>query len=146
VAWLCAPELNGRGAIEDRRKVAERLAHSLESHGLVPPPGARDFRVPFARTPQREPGENVLAWLPGTEAAEHVIVSAHYDGRGRAAGVLLPGADDDATGVAAVLEVARSLAAGPRPRRSATSRSPGSRGAARTSRRRPCRSSAAPPS
>ena len=51
-------------------------------------------------------------------AAEAVVVGAHLDGVGEKGGVLRPGADDDATGVASLLEMARALAASPkRPRR-----------------------------
>ncbi len=42
---------------------------------------------------------------------EWVIVSAHYDHLGVRGGVLYPGADDNASGVAMMLEVARSMAA-----------------------------------
>jgi Zn-dependent M28 family amino/carboxypeptidase len=50
---------------------------------------------------------NVLAWRAGLDAsAGLVIVGAHYDAFGG-----LPGADDNASGVAALLEVARGLPA-----------------------------------
>ena len=41
---------------------------------------------------------------------EWVIVSAHFDHLGERGGVLYPGADDNASGVAMMLEVARSIA------------------------------------
>src|SRR5262252_3433328 len=61
---------------------------------------------------------NVLAWLPG-QSDEYVIVGAHYDHLGRGnfdslapsqIGQLHPGADDNASGTAGVLELARRLA------------------------------------
>jgi len=55
--------------------------------------------------------ENILATLPGRESGGAVILNAHYDSV--PAG---PGAGDDATGVAAVLEVARAMRALPPPR------------------------------
>jgi Zn-dependent M28 family amino/carboxypeptidase len=57
---------------------------------------------------------NVIATLPGTDPAARTmyIVGAHYDSAGPTADVA-PGAMDDATGVAVVLEVAR-LASGER--------------------------------
>src|SRR5437763_7827090 len=54
---------------------------------------------------------NVLARLPGRQAGKAVLLAAHYDSV--PAG---PGASDDMTGTAAVLEVARALKAGPAPR------------------------------
>ena len=50
---------------------------------------------------------------------EWVIVAAHFDHLGVRDGVLYPGADDNASGVAMMLEVARSLVESPeKPRRS----------------------------
>jgi hypothetical protein len=67
---------------------------------------------------------NVIAVLRGADssfASEHILVGAHYDhvGIGRAVNgdSIYNGADDDASGVVAVLEIARQLAAGPRPKR-----------------------------
>jgi acetylornithine deacetylase/succinyl-diaminopimelate desuccinylase-like protein len=54
---------------------------------------------------------NILARLEGREKGKAVLLMAHYDSV--AAG---PGVSDDLTGVAAVLEVARVLKAGPPPR------------------------------
>jgi hypothetical protein len=54
---------------------------------------------------------NVLARLPGREPGAAVLISAHYD-----SAVEGPGAGDNGISVAATLEVARALAAGPRPR------------------------------
>jgi aminopeptidase YwaD len=61
---------------------------------------------------------NVLAWLPG-QTDEYVMVGAHYDHLGRGnidslapsqIGQIHPGADDNASGTAGVLELARLLA------------------------------------
>jgi hypothetical protein len=61
---------------------------------------------------------NVLAWLPG-QTDEYIIVGAHYDHLGRGnfdslapsqIGQIHPGADDNASGTAGVLELARLLA------------------------------------
>ena len=67
---------------------------------------------------------NVLGRLTGADPAasrEAVLLSAHIDHLGtRESGEgdrVFNGADDDASGVAAVLELARALAEGPRPRR-----------------------------
>jgi hypothetical protein len=52
---------------------------------------------------------NVLGMLPGT-GTETVIIGAHRDHFGRPGGILFPGADDNASGTAIILEVARALA------------------------------------
>jgi hypothetical protein len=57
---------------------------------------------------------NVIGILPGTDparASEAVVVGAHYDHLGRADGVVYPGADDNASGTAVVLGLARAFAA-----------------------------------
>ena len=63
---------------------------------------------------------NVVAVLHGTDpdADRHaLLLSAHYDHLGVKDGVIYHGADDDASGTTAVLEFARILAQGPKPRR-----------------------------
>jgi len=57
---------------------------------------------------------NVIGVLPGTDpalTAEAVVVGAHYDHLGRSDGVVYPGADDNASGTAVVLGLARAFAA-----------------------------------
>jgi hypothetical protein len=77
----------------------------------------------------RVDARNVAAVLPGTDPDlrdEYVIVGAHFDHLGLGGeGSLAPdarevhnGADDNASGTAAVIETARALAEGPRPARS----------------------------
>lgn len=51
---------------------------------------------------------NVVGMIPGT-GTETVIIGAHRDHFGRPGGVLFPGADDNASGTAVILEVARAL-------------------------------------
>ena len=64
---------------------------------------------------------NVVGVLEGSDPslrAEAVVLGAHADHLGRVDGVVHPGADDNASGVAALLEIARALAAAPvRPKR-----------------------------
>ena len=55
-------------------------------------------------------GENILGIIQGSQQPdEYLIVSAHYDHLGVEDGQIYNGADDDASGVAAVLEVARVI-------------------------------------
>ena len=74
-------------------------------------------------------GRNVIGALPGADpvqADEWVVIGAHYDHLGEGGpGSLTPGtqavhngADDNASGVAAMMAAAERLAAGPRPARS----------------------------
>lgn len=68
---------------------------------------------------------NVLGMLRGSDpqlSAEVVVIGAHFDHVGIRPAVngdsIANGADDDASGVVAMLEAARIVAAGPRPKRS----------------------------
>jgi len=93
-------------------------------------PAPRSFALPGARVALqvslvRERGRtaNVVGILPGRDARlkdEAVVIGAHYDHLGRggegslapdAVGAVHPGADDNASGVAAVLGLARAFAA-----------------------------------
>ena len=51
---------------------------------------------------------NVVGLIPGT-GPDTIIIGAHRDHFGRPAGLLFPGADDNASGTAMMLEVARAL-------------------------------------
>jgi Zn-dependent M28 family amino/carboxypeptidase len=77
-------------------------------------PGMEVFLHPFTFTDQTVTGHNVVLVFRGSDpAAGAVIVGAHYDTRSgdpAAADTVQPGADDNASGVAAVLEIARLMA------------------------------------
>ena len=60
---------------------------------------------------------NVVGLIPGT-GPDTIVIGAHRDHFGRPAGLWFPGADDNASGTAVILEVARVLGkAGLRPQR-----------------------------
>lgn len=82
------------------------------------------FSIRLETTHDRIVSRNIVARLPGTDrAAEQVIYTAHFDhlgiGRPDATGdAIYNGAIDNASGVAALLELARRFAAAPRTARS----------------------------
>ncbi len=62
---------------------------------------------------------NAIGYLPGSDPkAGTILITAHLDHLGVRNGVIYHGANDDASGTTAVMEVAHALAAGGRPRRS----------------------------
>ena len=68
-------------------------------------------------------GENVLGMIKGSEKPEEVvIITAHYDHLGKRDDIIFNGADDNATGTAAVIEIAEAFCQaaeeGHRPKRS----------------------------
>jgi Zn-dependent M28 family amino/carboxypeptidase len=78
------------------------------------------FSVSFDYKAERVAPPNVIGILRGSKRPnETVIYSAHWDHLGRAPdGTVFPGAIDNASGVAALIEIARAIASGPRPERS----------------------------
>ncbi|PWU24764.1 MAG: hypothetical protein C5B48_04730 [Candidatus Rokuibacteriota bacterium] len=93
------------------------LAHSDSPRSFATGAQAR-LRVNLTHEDRR--GANVIGILRGTDparAAEAVVLGAHYDHLGLAGGSVHPGADDNASGTAVVLSLARALsAAGGTPR------------------------------
>ena len=136
VELLASPEFGGRsgaggrkgGGLPDRAvpRAQARAAVRRRIRPADPRQGARHaFRA----------GTSVRM-LRGSDPAlrdEWVIVAAHFDHLGVRRGMLYPGADDNASGVAMMLEVARSLVASTRRRPSGASCS-----SASTSRRSAC--------
>ena len=55
-------------------------------------------------------GENVLAYIPGTDKKEElVVITAHYDHIGKEGDKIFNGADDDGTGTVALLEISQAF-------------------------------------
>ncbi|WP_308814756.1 M28 family peptidase [Sphingomonas sp. GV3] len=73
--------------------------------------------IPF--TLSHDVTTNAIAYLPGRDPAAGVLLlTAHLDHLGVGAdGTIWPGANDDASGTVALLEIARAMAAGKAPRR-----------------------------
>lgn len=58
-------------------------------------------------------GINLLGRIPGRVGTEVIVLTAHYDHEGVRGGEIFNGADDNASGTAAVLAIARSAVAEP---------------------------------
>lgn len=102
LAWLVDPARAGRGsrspeAIATARWLADELRRAGYTPVLQPIPTVRDQ-------------VNVIATYEGNRAGKTSLVVAHYDHIGTIGGTLYPGADDNASGVAVALAVARDLA------------------------------------
>src|SRR5688500_3626328 len=137
IAYLAGDQLEGRlTGTPGNDSAAAYLARRYKSLGLVAPfPG---YLQPFearsagdAHAGRTEPrrSQNVIALVRGRDAVlreEYIVVGAHFDHLGRsttfaqdpdAKDAIRNGADDNASGTAAVLELARLFAMNP-PRRS----------------------------
>jgi len=127
VEWLAAPERRGRGlGTPEIGDAAEYIVKQLQAAGLQPGGDNGSWLQKFTveKGPAGKPVDayNVIGILPGKRAdwnAQSIVLSAHYDHLGLgwpdvregSAGQIHPGADDNASGVAVMLELTKLLAA-----------------------------------
>jgi hypothetical protein len=117
VHFLAQPALKGRKPFTWESRLARKyIGERFKAYGLIPWGTATSYAQPFVI------GTNVIGVLPGSDpnlAQEFVILSAHYDHLGKTKEGLCVGACDNASGVAALLEIAEQLALSKdRPKRS----------------------------
>ncbi|HEU5117204.1 MAG TPA: M28 family peptidase, partial [Isosphaeraceae bacterium] len=121
VELLASPAFAGRRG-PGARKTAAYLVDAFQSLHLEPAFGDSYLQDIPGEEPGTILGRNVAATLEGSDPdlkEEYVLVTAHYDHLGVRDGVLYPGADDNASGTAMMLELARCFASmKQRPRRS----------------------------
>ena len=126
VEWLAAPERAGRQlGTPELHATAEYIAAQFESAGLVPGGDNGTWFQTFTinEGPNGTPVEskNVIGVLPGTRTDwpdQSIVIGAHYDHVGLGwpnaysgnEGKVHPGADDNASGVSILLELARNMA------------------------------------
>ena len=117
VRILSADDMEGRdtgspGGERARAYIVSRL----EAIGIGAPPVGRlqPFSAP-GRTregPKTFSGVNVLGLIEGTRVPDrYIVITAHYDHVGMNGGQIYNGADDNASGVATMLEIAERLMA-----------------------------------
>jgi hypothetical protein len=103
-----------RGVGAAARWLAARFGEMTPSSGGRLQVALEDFTAPAGpRIPKPWPMQNVVAVLRGSEPGRAVVVSGHYDSRAsdvNDATIDAPGANDDASGVAVVLEACRVMA------------------------------------
>ena len=116
VSALSAPEMEGRAPGTTGHETATAwVERAFRDAGLTPVTDT--WEVDAGTPPRSRTLHNVAGAIPGSRKdleRQVVVVGAHYDhlGPGR------PGADDNASGVAALLELVRAFASGPPPGRS----------------------------
>ena len=121
-AFLASEALAGRAsATRDEAIAAAYVASRFEQYGLRPAPGMASYlqtlpvpaqaRARAEGLPEDAQATNVIGYLPGTDpSAGYLLISAHLDHLGVVDGKAHLGANDDASGTTAVLELARLLA------------------------------------
>lgn len=102
--------MGSRGSAAARAALVQRLAKA----GVAPLPAGYEQRFPVTgRDTSLREGVNVLAMVRGTDTSRVLVISAHYDHVGVRGGTVFNGADDNASGTAAVLALAERYAHSP---------------------------------
>jgi len=107
--FLSSDDLRGRAAGSPEAAIARtRIRESFEEAGLT------DIQLqPFTFGGGQE-GVNVLGVVAGTDpSAGYFAITAHYDHLGVRSGAIYNGADDNASGTAALMELARQIGRAP---------------------------------
>lgn len=111
VRTLSAPALRGRATGTPGGRLARALIEDAFAAAGLTPAGTRGFLQPFSFTDEGrtyDDAANVVGRAAGNgEATRPIVVSAHYDHLGVKDGRVYPGADDNASGVAVLVAVAR---------------------------------------
>jgi hypothetical protein len=121
VKFLSSDELKGREIDTPKiDKAADYLTEKFKQAGLIPGGDQGSYYQQWDEPRGKSDIKNVIAVIPGKKpefARESVVIGAHYDhlglgmsiGRSEDKGKIHPGADDNASGVAVLLELARVL-------------------------------------
>lgn len=121
VSTLCRPEFEGRRfGSAGNKKAAEYIVSELQKRNV--PKSDGNWYEQFFKENEKY-GINIIGAVEGSlYPDESIIVCCHYDGLGKTDSIFFPSAEDNATGVAALIEIAEAFSAaaieGMRPKRS----------------------------
>jgi hypothetical protein len=130
VKYLSSDKLKGREiGFPGIDKAADYIAEKFKQAGLMPGGDNGSYYRQWEEPRSKRGMKNVIAVIPGKKpelAGQSVVIGAHYDhlglgmslGRAEDKGKVHPGADDNASGVAVLLELAKVLKEGLNPDRS----------------------------
>lgn len=127
VEWLAADSLMGRfTGSKGQEQAADFIAREFRKAGLAPIAGYNGYFMPFSfpGPGQIRESKNVVGVLPGnSKSSELILISAHYDhigtlstnpakyvpenGRPEKGDTIYNGANDNASGISAVISMAR---------------------------------------
>lgn len=127
VSYLASEQLEGRGLGTDGKDLAKAyIKKEFESAGLLAmgEDYFQEFHLKMSMVWVK--ATNVVGMVEGTDALlknEYIVIGAHYDHMGyemrKGTKVIYPGADDNASGVAAIIELAKYFnKSGNKPKRS----------------------------
>ncbi|MDR1554147.1 MAG: M28 family peptidase [Prevotellaceae bacterium] len=110
VKTLCSPEFEGRRFGSDgNKKAMEYIRSELQKRNISKSKGNLYEQI---FKDNEKYGINIIGFVEGyLYPDESVIITCHYDGLGTVDGTLFASADDNATGVAALVEIAEAFSA-----------------------------------
>jgi Peptidase family M28/PDZ domain/Peptidase family M1 domain len=131
IKYLASDDLKGRGIdLPQIDEAADFIAQKFEEYGLLPGSDDGSFYQTWTQDVLDKKNltlKNVIGIIPGTNSnlSEAVVISAHYDHLGLGwpdahkgnKGKIHNGADDNASGVAVMLELAKTLGKSHKPAR-----------------------------
>ena len=108
---LSADDMEGRQAgTPGNEKARAFVIRRFKQAGVLPFKGTYEYPFPLmgrARSPERR-GTNVVGFIEGTRSSgRYIVLSAHYDHIGTRNGQVFNGADDNASGTAALFTLAK---------------------------------------
>lgn len=111
---LASPAMEGRAsATPGSEKARHYVIQRLQQSGVQACQQSYLQSFEFSRAGRSFTGHNIVACLPAAVDADQarpaLLLAAHYDHLGLRQGKLHPGADDNASGVAALLALAREI-------------------------------------
>jgi Zn-dependent M28 family amino/carboxypeptidase len=118
MATLAADDMQGRApATPGGAKARAFVVSRFRDVGVRPFAGGYERTFPLPPAPGRPDdahGTNVVGYIRGTRVPDrYIVVSAHYDHLGVKDGVVFNGANDNASGTAALVAIGRYYAAHP---------------------------------
>ncbi len=114
VYTLASDEFEGRKTGEKGQKLAaEYIAKFYKERKIAAANGGtymQSIPMEYFRGRSKDTASNVVAFIKGSEKPnEYIVLSAHYDHVGTKGRYVYNGADDDASGTSAVLEIAEAF-------------------------------------
>ncbi|MBQ6310349.1 MAG: M28 family peptidase [Bacteroidales bacterium] len=113
VVALTDPKCSGRESGTEEIGVARRyISRTMEAYGISMKGESHSYGFWYWKGDERVLGVNIVGIIPADsfiENPETIVIGAHYDHLGVLGGRIYPGADNNASGVAAMLEIGKAL-------------------------------------
>ncbi|AWW33169.1 peptidase M20 [Echinicola strongylocentroti] len=112
--FLASDALQGRAPLsEGSMKARELIRSRFKALGMTSQYDEFTQYFSFGKEKKIENAANIVGFIPGTETEKIIVVTAHYDHLGVREGKIYNGADDNASGTAALLTLAAYFSENP---------------------------------